>query len=222
MKKRIFAIITVLALCASLLVLCSCGDKKSDPENAVFVTVSSEGELVKMHEAIEPTDVDGDGVISVCDAIAAVHEKDAFVAESTEYGLSIVKLWGVENGGSYGVYINNEMSYDLTAPVKAGDHIYAYSYKDLTNWTDAFSFFDKATASGKEVTLTLQNVAFDENWNPVNAPCAGAVITIDGAKTEFVTGEDGTVTITLEKGEHVISAVSDTLTLVPPVCIVAA
>ncbi len=216
----------VLALCLSMFMLCSCGKGKNTSENAVFVTIASEGELVMKYQAVEPTDMDGDGVVSVCDAISAAHElggnKDGFVAEKTEFGLSVAKLWGVENGGSYGVYINNEMSYDLTAPVNAGDYICAYSYKDLEAWSDSYSFFDKETASGKEVTLTLMNVAFDENWNPVNAPCAGAVITIDGQPTAFKTAEDGTVTITLEKGEHIVSAVSDTFTLVPPVCIVTA
>ena len=55
-------------------------------------------------------------------------------------------------------------------------------------------------------------------------PAAGAKIIIDGEETSFVTDENGAVTIIAElsAGEHVISAVSDNLTLVPPVCVVTA
>lgn len=59
------------------------------------------------------------------------------------------------------------------------------------------------------------------NYNTVPTPASGAKITIDGEETEFVTDENGSVTITAENGEHVVSAVSDTMTLVPPVCIIA-
>ena len=41
---------------------------------------------------------------------------------------------------------------------------------------------------------------------------------MDGKATSLVTDAEGKVTLTLEAGEHVISATHGTLTLVPPVC----
>ena len=146
---------------------------------------------------------------------------DGYAAEKTDYGLTITKLLGVENGGSYGCYVNDTFVTSLADAVKEGDHVYAYSYKDLTAWSDAYSYFDKtAVKADGEITLKLSYIAFDESYNPVETPAAGAVITVDGKETDVVTGEDGTAVITVEgAGEHIISAVSDTMTLVPPVCV---
>ena len=236
--RKTLSLIMIMLLCVSL--LCSCGKKEEDgavdtgeSENSVtvFAVISSAGSL-EVYEEIEATDVDGDGVISVSDAIACTHNakydggaEAGYLAEDTEFGISISKLWGVENGGSYGFYLNNAFIDTLLAPVSDGDIVSAYSYSDLAGWTDVFSFFDKTqlTADG-EITLTLTYIGFDENWSPVNMPAAGAKIIIDGEETSFVTDENGAVTIVAElsAGEHVISAVSDNLTLVPPVCVVTA
>jgi len=68
-------------------------------------------------------------------------------------------------------------------------------------------------------TLTLSASGYDENWNPVTTPLAGAAVTVDGVKTDLVTNADGTVTLTLkDSGTHIISASSDAQTIVPPVC----
>ena len=232
--KKVLSVMLIMLMCISL--LCSCGKKDAaidtgESENSikVFAVISSEGSL-EVYEEIEATDVDGDGTITVNDAIASTHNakydggaEAGYLAEDTEYGISISKLWGVENGGSYGFYLNNAYIDTLLAPVAEGDIVSAFSYSDLTGWTDVFSYFDKAQASSDgEITLTLSYIGYDENWNPVATPAAGAAITVDGVTADgVVTDENGTFTLTLEKGEHVISAVSDTLTLVPPVCVVA-
>lgn len=231
--KKVLSVMLIMLMCAAL--LCSCGKKDGavdtgEAENSVkvFTVISSEGSL-EVYEEIEATDIDGDGTITVSDAIASSHNAKydggasaGYLAEATDYGVTISKLWGVENGGSYGFYLNNAYIDTLLAPVAEGDIVAAYSYSDLAGWTDVFSYFDKAQVSSDgQVTLTLSCIGYDENWNPVAAPVAGAAITVDGVAADgVVTGENGEVTFTLEKGEHVISAVSDTLTLVPPVCIV--
>ena len=68
------------------------------------------------------------------------------------------------------------------------------------------------------MTLTLSAAGYDENWAPVTSPLAGAVITVNGEKTESVTDENGQVTLTVEAGD-VISAVAEDATLVPPCCV---
>ncbi len=91
------------------------------------------------------------------------------------WGLSIEKLWSVENGGSYGYYLNDSLCMSLADPVKNGDYLAAYSFSDPTGWSDRYSYFDKTSASGPTVTLTLTVLSFDADWNLVSSPAAGAV-----------------------------------------------
>ena len=89
-------------------------------------------------------------------------------------------------------------------------------------WSDTYCFFDKYTVNaeaGEEISLTLKYAGYDASWNPVVLPVEGAVITIDGAATEYKTDAEGKVDVKLDKaGDIVISATSETMTLVPPVC----
>lgn len=223
--KRIISALLVMLMCISIMAFAGCGKKTETVK--VYVTLADAGELAGAYKEVEAEDADGDGIISISDAIAcgnkAVSGKnDGYAAEKSDYGIAITKLLGVENGGSYGCYVNNTFVNSLADAVKEGDYIYAYSYKDLTAWSDAYSYFDQTTAkTDGELTLKLSYIAFDESYNPVVTPAAGAVITVDGEATDVVTGEDGTAVITVEgAGEHIVSAVSDTMTLVPPVCVV--
>ena len=95
-------------------------------------------------------------------------------------------------------------------------------YTDLETWSDTYCYFDKHDVNGDKFTLTLSAAAWDENYNPVTVPVEGAVITINGEKTEFVTDAEGKADITISgagTSVNVISAVSDTQILVPPVCL---
>lgn len=197
----------------------------------VYVTISDDtGALVMAYKAITVTDTDADGALTINDALiaahAAQHEQgvDAYAAAMSEYGLSMTKLWGVENGGSYGYYLNNASAWSLLDPVVEGDHVKAYAYTDLVAWGDTYCYFDANTVSAAvdaDVTLALSAAGYDASWNPVTLPVAGAVVTINGEKSVFATDENGIVTLHFsEAGEYVISAVSDTQVLVAPVCIV--
>ena len=110
----------------------------------------------------------------------------------------------------------------LSDAVSEGDYINAYAYSDLTAWSDAYCWFDMNSAeasAGDEIALTLSYAGYDADWNPVTSPVNGAVITVNGEKTAVTTDENGKAVIKLgEAGEYVISAVSDTQTLVPPAC----
>lgn len=196
----------------------------------VYVTISDgTGALPLAQEKITVTDVDTDGVLTINDALYVAHENyyngdaDAgFASSETEYGLSLNKLWGVENGGSYGYYKNNASAMSLSDTVAEGDYITAYAFSDLTAWSDVYSWFDIDSAeldTGSEMALTLSYAGYDADWNPVTLFASDAVITINGEKTSFTTDAQGKVEIKFdEEGEYVISAVSDTQTLVPPVC----
>lgn len=197
----------------------------------VYVTIS-DGSLVMAQEAINVTDIDGDGALTINDALILAHDAKfeggsaaGYAAVDGDWGLSISKLWGIENGGSYGYYVNNASAMGLTDPVKAGDYLNAFVYTDTAAYSDAYCFFDVNTASaenGGELTLTLSMAGYDENWTPVVLPAEGAVILVNGEATSVKTDAEGKATIKFDKaGDFIISAKSDSAILVPPVCAVA-
>ncbi|MBQ8496366.1 MAG: hypothetical protein IJ489_02795 [Clostridia bacterium] len=226
MKKLITLTLSILMLVSVFCLTASADDNTTN----VYVTIADEeGKLVLAQEKIAVTDTDNDGSLTISDVLYAAHEAKydggaaaGYGTANTEWGLSLMKLWGVENGGSYGYYVNNASAMGLTTPVKDGDRVNAFIYTDLTTWSDTYCYFDIPTAEAEknsELTLTLKAAGYDENYAPVTLPVANATITIDGETTEYKTDAEGKVTVKLDKtGELVVSAVSDTQTLVPPVC----
>jgi hypothetical protein len=194
----------------------------------VYVTIAN-GELMTAREPVYVTDKDGDGELTINDTLVAAHEQlysggaAGYSTATSDLGMYIERLWGVENGGSYGYYKNNEMAMGLTTPVVGGDHVIAYVYTDPAGFSDVFTYFSETTISanpGEPQELVLCSIGFDENFMPVTIPVEGATITIGGKPTGYKTDADGHVTINIdERGTHVISAVSDTQRIVPPVCI---
>lgn len=222
--KKILSTLLTLAMLLSLTVF-------AEEAPTVYVSITTDtGALVLAYAPVTLTDADGDGALTICDALMTAHTAyhpdgaAAFLAEDTEWGKSMYRLWGVENGGSYGYCINDASAMSLVDPVKAGDHVKAYAFTDLTNFSDTYSYFTApvaAAAVNAEVPLTLSANGYDEAWNPVTLPVAGAVITVNGEKTEVVTDESGNAVLTFAaSGVYTVSAVSETMTLVPPVCIV--
>lgn len=196
----------------------------------VYVTISDgTGKLPLAQEKIFVTDVDYDGVLTINDALYIAHEEHynggaeaGFSSAETEYGVSLNKLWGVDNGGAYGYYNNNISALSLSDTILDGDYITAYAFSDLSAWSDVYSWFDIESAEldkGAEMALTLSYAGYDADWNPVTLFVSDAAITVNGEKTDIKTNSQGKAEIKFdEAGEYVISAVSDTQTLVPPVC----
>lgn len=200
-------------------------------ETSVFVSITNgAGEIVMAHENIAVNDSDGDGICTIHDALVCAHTakyagEEGYLAEKTEYGMSLVRLWGEENYGSFGYYLNHQSAWSLLDEVKAGDCVKAYAFTDLDTWSDTYCYFNADTVTlqpGEELTLTLYAAAFDASWNPVTLPVEGAVLTVNGERTSVVTDTNGQAVLVLDAaGEYVISAVSDTQVLVPPVCTAA-
>ena len=224
MKKTLTVLLSGILATGALVVTAS-----AEASAEVYVSVADEnGSLVLAREKVTVTDINGDGTLDIDEALYAAHEagysgEDGYEAYDGDYGRAIRKLWGVDNGGSYSYYVNNASAMSLNDTVKDGDHVYAYLYTDLTAWSDTYSFFDTDTAKagqGEKLTLTLSAAGFDESFAPITLPVEGAVITLNGEATEYVTDSEGKVEISIsDTGSVVISAVSDTMTLVPPVCI---
>ena len=223
--KRMAAMLLVTAMLLCMAVVPAFAEET--PTADVSVTVAVKGALVMTCETVTVTDADGDGALTIHDALYAAHAAkytggaDAgYASANTVYGLSLVRLWGDESG-AFGYFLNDAMPLSLTDPIAEGDRVYAYVYTDALMWSDVYAYFNQTEVSvlaGDHVTLTLsQNV-----WGAVS-PLAGATLTVDGQATEYRTDANGIVTLPIETaGEHVISAISDNATITPPVCRVTA
>lgn len=226
--KKVLSMVMILIL---TLGICNITVFAAEDAVTVYVTIfDANGDLVLTQEAITVTDTDDDGKLTVNDALYAAHEANyeggaaaGYASVQSDYGLSLNKLWGTANGGSYGYYVNNASAMGLTETVKEGDYVNAYVYTDLVTWSDIYCYFDANTVSakaGEEITLTLSAAGYDASWNPVVLPVEGATITVNGAATSYKTDAKGKATIQIEEaGTCVISATSQTQTLVPPVCV---
>ncbi len=231
--KKVISFIAAAALvsCSSTVLFAGAADQDTN----VLVTISDGkgGAPILVQKEVKVTDIDSDGKLTINDALYIAHEENFTggaaagfnSSEKAGYtGLSLNKLWGIENGGSYGYYVDNSASMSLSDEVKDGNSIYAFVYSDTTGFSDSYSWFDKNTADAKqgdEIELTLSHIKYDANWTPLTVPVEGAVITVNGKATEFKTDTNGKVKVKLEEsGEDIlISASSDSLTLVPPVLV---
>lgn len=225
MKKILSFMLSLIMLTAVLSVSAFAAD--ADSAEVLVTIADGEGKLALALEKITVTDIDSDGKLTINDALYCAHEAKfeggaavGYASASSDWGLSLTKLWGVENGGSYGYYVNNALAMGLTDPVKDGDLINAFVYTDLTAWSDKYCYFDMATASvtaGDELTLTLKAIGYDDNFNTVELPVANATITLDGESTEYKTDADGKVTVKLDTtGAFIVSATDASERLVPP------
>ena len=229
--KKLFAVLTAIATMTAMVSAHTVFSSAEEASAEVYVTISDEnGSLVLTQEPTVVTDIDGDGVLTINDALYAAHEANydggaeaGYSASFTDYGLSLETLWGVTNGGSYGYYVNHVSAWSLEDAITDGDYINAFVYTDLTYWSDTYCYFNvntQSSAAGESVTLTLYANGYDENWNAVTLPVENATITLNGEETAYTTDENGAVTLSLDTaGSYVVSAISETQTLVPPVCV---
>ena len=224
--KKVLSLLTAFVL---LLSFTCFAEEAAAP--TVYVSITDDtGVLVLAIAPVIVTDADNDGALTIGDALSCAHKEyheagaDAFVCVPSEYGLSLIKLWNIDNGGSFGYCLNNASAMSLLDPVKDGDHVKAYAYTDLDTWSDTYSYFSTDTleaAKGAEIALTLTANGYDASWNPITLPVAGAVIYVNGEASEVVTAEDGSFILTFaEAGTYIVSAASETMTLVTPVCII--
>ena len=218
--KKLLSLITALLLC--------CAPALAEELFATVTICDSSRTMVAGMQPVTVTDADGDGALTIADALSCFHAAyhpdgaAAFSAVPSEYGLSLVKLWGEENGGAFGYCVNHMPAMSLQDPIDDGAHITAYAYSDTVAYSDLYCYFDVdglILPAGTPLTLTLVANSYDANWNPVVVPVVGATLVLQGAETECITNEYGEATITIDQpGEYVISAVSATQTLVPPAC----
>lgn len=224
--KKILSVMLAFLMFSGCLSVSAFADNESA---TVYVSISDKGQLVAAQTEVTVTDIDSDGKLTVNDALYAAHkavypggaDKGYGYYTHKEYGLSIGKLWG-DTSGNFGYCINNAACWSLADPIKNGDYLNAYVYSDGKTYSDKFCFFSSYTVSAdanSDIELTLSKTGYDASWNTVTLPVANAEITVDGKATGIKTDANGKATIQISgAGSHVISAVSASETLVPPVC----
>ena len=227
--KRMFAMLLSLVCLLSLFAVAV----SAEPERKdVYVTIADgQGDLALAQKQVTVADYDGDGILSIYDALFAAHKEyfdggaaAGFAGEESEWGISLTRLWGVANGGSYGYYLNDQSPSSLLDAIEDGDYISAFVYTDTVAFSDTYCYFDSHGAtlsSGEEITLTLLSAGFDDQWNPISKVVANATIWVNGESTSYVTDAEGRVTLQLENAGtkvYTVSAKSEEINLVPPVC----
>ncbi len=218
-------------LLSLLLALLMIAPTVAEDAPTVYVSITDDtGALVLACAPVSVTDADGNGHLTMNDALICAHETYypdgavGYLAEESEFGMSVYRLWGVENGGSYGYCINDAFCINPYAVIWEGVHVKAYAFTDLSSFTDLYGFFQAPTMTvktGEAVEMTLSVNAFDENWSAVVRPVPGAALSINGEPAGVVTDDAGMALLTFDApGVYTVSAASDTITLVAPVCIV--
>lgn len=188
----------------------------------VFVTDAG-GETALAYQELPLSDADGDGMLTVHDALLLAHDgyfdggaASGFASEETEEGRIASMFWG-EDGGHIGIYVNHMPVADLLVPLQEGDLLDVFAR--VTPEDGLYCYFDVPHASvggGEALTLTLAAADSGEA-----APIAGAVICIDGKDTAFTTDAEGKVTLQFDgSGSCIVSARKDGAALLPPVCAV--
>ncbi len=229
--KKLFSILLILALMAALMASAALA---APAEATVCVTICVDGEVVTGADGakvanvpVKVLDRDINGIFTVDEVLTAAHDAcypggaaAGYASSMGDWGLSVDMLWG-DTSYAFGYYVNDTMAMGLSDPVEDGGSVKAYVFADKEFYSDVYSYFDKAFAEGSSVELTLFAGSFDENWNVVFAPAAGASITVDGADTGIVTDAEGKAVVTFDKpGSYLVSAVSDETIYVPAVCCV--
>ncbi len=237
MKKAVCLLLACLMLLPAFSMLTLAAE---DPTpDKVYMTISDQyGNIVIYYKEILLTDIDGNGVTTAYDALYAAH--DAAYSGGALRGFAatvghneMTKLWGF-SGGPFGCYINHVSTdnsigatpkTNLTVPVKDGDYICAFIYRDRQTYSDVYSFFDMDDVTlerGQSVTLTLRGYVIDENWEQQTVAIPDATIVIDGEDTAYKTDENGQVTLSFSAmKEYTVSAkarLDDGTLLVSAVC----
>lgn len=227
MKKLTVMLLAILMLTVMVGGVIGAG-AETEPVVTVYVTiVDGSGNLALAMKSVSVPDPDGNGTATLDEVLFRAHEQfyeggaqAGYASSVGPHGLALDMLWGVNNGGAYMYYVNHASAMNLNDTAKEGDVVAAFVYTDTATWSDTYCFFDQDLIlfdgdGGVNVTLTLKAISLEGGPLPV----VGAVITMDGEWTESVTDADGKATFLLPAGWHVISAVSDSQKLVPPVCL---
>lgn len=191
----------------------------------VYISLAKRGTLEVADKPITVYDADENGSLDINDALIIGHDmyypggaSAGYGTEITQYGESVTRIWGDANGLSgYGYYVNNVSAWSIADTIAEGDHIYAFSYKDLAGWSDCYCYFDSLTSSynvGDRVSVSLKYLQYNySTWDYDQLTNIDADLYINGADSgvDIVNGQ-ATITITAEMtGDAIFTIVNPTL-----------
>ena len=152
---------------------------------SVYVTVNDKCKLAATKDGkpaarLEVREAEGanlDDVFKALHRVYCAQGETGYKSENTEYGISIVKAWGEDNGTAYGYYVNNEMAFDCSHVVHDGDEIDLFVYKDMASFSDTYTSIESAASAVEgESLVSVKYYYFDENFALASAPLEGAEI----------------------------------------------
>jgi len=174
-------------------------------------------------------DTNDNDYIDVDDVLRTAHDEagfsDGYATVNGQWGKAVSKLWGVENGGSYGYAINDEFADSLDDKVNNGDYICAYVFKDTESYTDTYTYFDKTELNLKyynpTANLKLNKFFFNyESSKTESAPVTVAnITTLEDSSIKGTIDNEGNVSITLKPGNtYTVVARNDESNYIPAFC----
>jgi len=224
-KQKIFCTLLSLTLLAGTVTIPASADETDTV--TVFVTANNQGTLSQTSDGsilfnlpVEVTDLNQDGSFSADEALQAAHKTYLSSADyetsSSEYGLSVHKLWGISTFNTLFFLNDKALSVDVgTATVSEGDRLTASVNQDNTYFADWYTYFiphEKTVAPDEAFTLSLQGFC-GMAYPPEDAvPVAGiSVGTWENgsfhAMEDAVTDDNGSVTLSFaEAGTYYITA----------------
>lgn len=233
--KKIIALVLSVLLVLSVSMLFVSAEEAKDSVDVHVTIIDEKSEFAVAYKTVTVTDIDKDGALTVNDTLYAAHEQyykggaaAGYATENTKWGLSLTKLWGVANGGSYGYLVNNAFAWNMTDPVKADDYVVAFIYTDTKDFSDVYTYFEPQYIEEESTTiaveLTMMKTGFDAEGKPYTEPVSGAEITLDGQKNKVITDAEGKASFYYGYGdpngyERLVSAEVKDMRIVPPICI---
>ncbi len=236
--KRILATLLALIMLISVTPVLA-----EETDITVYVSISKYGEILTgangAQMAYAPVTLSGQDSYNVDDALREAHRLycpdgiDGYASSVSDWGLGVDILWG-DTSYNFGYYINGSTSTLLGDAVLDGTYIDAFIYENIyTEKYSAFNLPEKEVDKDEEFELEISQLTYDENWNPSYSLCSGATVTVNGEATEYITDENGCVTLSFsEPGRYIVSAYKDETitdeegeekivpTITAPVCVV--
>lgn len=192
-KERLLSLLLALVMVLGLLPATAW----AAGENTISVSVSvfDQGEFARdksdspmMGKTVSVQDWNGDGLYSLDEALASAHEqyapngKEDYAGGEGDWGYSVFKLWGMETS-ALGFYKNDALTGAVDGEyLDNGDRVTAFIYKDQTNWSDRYSYFNKdhlTVCVGQEFELELKYDSWGTELAQATAPIG--VFDEDGA-----------------------------------------
>ena len=200
--------------------VCSvCGTSAPTAVNAKFTLTDQEGNVAlskdgttKIYKVqISVVDADSDGTVTLNDAFITLHKEHSANGEQdfVSSGGWMTKLWGVNTYNS-GYMVDNVAATSLLNSLSSGDDIYAFFYRDTTNYSDLYTYFSKESKRVSSGTEAVFEVNGASPMGGVNAKPKNAKVSVlkNGAEiNELETSVDaeGKFRITFpEEGTYIV------------------